>query len=549
MDTTRIVELFIEDDFEEAGIEAISLVSRPAHDEKWMAFKSDSCSCNVDEKFEEVEELFPYTVVPEDFCQLNPKLLELGEPYSQLIDEGYEIIKMEKITPMMVHQMNQEKFTTSKPNDPSFLDEGKYKVRFKYIGPNDDVTRRFCSDMMSANRVYRKEDIDNLTDTVANSEFGFYDIFLYRGSYNCRHVWVRLLYKKTEKIRNDASSEKGLETEQPLGSGLQPNTVPKKQRQGDGGTLKPRQGPNATFKEDMGLEDACWEGYEPIGTKILDGREVPNCVPIKMTEDDFADTISDYPEGVKNAAKRAVDYAEKNGWGSCGTQVGKTRASQLAKGENISVDTLKRMYSYLSRHKSDLTSSKSYDEGCGKLMYDSWGGEPALKWAERKLESLQKQKMVFAFDEDKRIIIGAAMVPNKFIHRYDDLGNLYYVFFSKESIKKLADRFMKQKRVDQTSVDHDGVKLDSVYVTESWISEDPKLDKSHKYGFELPEGTWFVTMSVDRTKEGDQVWKMIKDKSLTGFSVEGLFAEKSIFSKEDEKINQIKQLLKSITDE
>ena len=78
MDTTRIVELFIEDDFEESGIEAISLVSRPAHDEKWMAFKSDSCSCNVDEKFEEVEELFPYTVVPEDFCQLNPKLLELG---------------------------------------------------------------------------------------------------------------------------------------------------------------------------------------------------------------------------------------------------------------------------------------------------------------------------------------------------------------------------------------------------------------------------------------------------------------------------------------
>ena len=64
MDTTRIVELFIEDDFEESGIEAISLVSRPAHDEKWMAFKSDSCSCNVDEKFEEVEELFPYTVHP-----------------------------------------------------------------------------------------------------------------------------------------------------------------------------------------------------------------------------------------------------------------------------------------------------------------------------------------------------------------------------------------------------------------------------------------------------------------------------------------------------
>jgi hypothetical protein len=138
------------------------------------------------------------------------------------------------------------------------------------------------------------------------------------------------------------------------------------------------------------LEDACWEGYEPIGTKEIDGREVPNCVPIKMTEDDFADTINDYPDTVKNAAKRALDYADKNGWGGCGTGVGKQRANQLAKGENISVDTVKRMYSYLSRHKVDLQSSKTYEDGCGKLMYDSWGGESGLKWAETKLKQLEK---------------------------------------------------------------------------------------------------------------------------------------------------------------
>ena len=141
---------------------------------------------------------------------------------------------------------------------------------------------------------------------------------------------------------------------------------------------------------EFGLEDACWEGYEAIGTKILDGKEVPNCVPIKMTEDDFADTINDYPDTVKNAAKRALDYADKNGWGGCGTGVGKQRANQLAKGENISVDTVKRMYSYLSRHKVDLQSSKSYEDGCGKIMYDSWGGEAGLSWAEKKLKQLEK---------------------------------------------------------------------------------------------------------------------------------------------------------------
>jgi hypothetical protein len=109
-----------------------------------------------------------------------------------------------------------------------------------------------------------------------------------------------------------------------------------------------------------------------------------------MTEDDFAESINDYPESVKNAAARAVKYADENGWGSCGTDVGKQRASQLAKGENISVDTLKRMYSYLSRHKVDLTTSKEYGDGCGKLMYDSWGGESALTWAEKKLEQLSE---------------------------------------------------------------------------------------------------------------------------------------------------------------
>lgn len=320
-----------------------------------------------------------------------------------------------------------------------------------------------------------------------------------------------------------------------------------------------------------GLEDACWEGYEAIGTKIVDGKEVPNCVPIKMTKDDFADTISDYPEGVKSAAQRALNYAEKNGWGSCGTGVGKQRANQLAKGESISVDTIKRMYSYLSRHKVDLDSSKEYGDGCGKLMYDAWGGKAGLSWAERKLAQLEKEKMseekkplslkemerwggikvdarkLLFYDDEKRIVVGAAMVPNKMIHRYDSFGNMYYVFFSKQSVRKLANKFMRLRKTDETSIEHDGKKLgaEKVFITESWVSEDPIKDKSAAYGFNLPAGTWFVSMRVDDPK----VWNMIKSKELTGFSVEGLFAEKSLFSKEDKQINQIKKILKSTHDD
>ena len=100
------------------------------------------------------------------------------------------------------------------------------------------------------------------------------------------------------------------------------------------------------------------------------------------------ESYSDYPDGVKNNAKRVLEWVDKNGWGSCGTGVGKQRANQLAKGEPITVETIKRMYSYLSRHKSDLTSSKTYSDGCGKLMYDAWGGKAALGWSRNKLRTL-----------------------------------------------------------------------------------------------------------------------------------------------------------------
>lgn len=100
------------------------------------------------------------------------------------------------------------------------------------------------------------------------------------------------------------------------------------------------------------------------------------------------ESYSDYPDAVKNNAKRALEWADKNGWGSCGTPVGKQRANQLSKGEPISVETIKRMYSYVSRHEVDLENSKSYSDGCGKLMMDSWGGLAAGRWAKSKLKEL-----------------------------------------------------------------------------------------------------------------------------------------------------------------
>ena len=106
------------------------------------------------------------------------------------------------------------------------------------------------------------------------------------------------------------------------------------------------------------------------------------------SQTELEESYSDYPDGVKGNAKRALEYANENGWGSCGTPVGKQRANQLAGGEPISVDTIKRMYSFLSRHEGDLETSTAYGDGCGKLMYDAWGGKAALGWSRNKLREL-----------------------------------------------------------------------------------------------------------------------------------------------------------------
>ena len=113
---------------------------------------------------------------------------------------------------------------------------------------------------------------------------------------------------------------------------------------------------------------------------------------MELTSIKNADSYSDYPEAVRNNAKKVLKFVEENGWGSCGTDVGKQRANQLAKGEALSVDTIKRMYSYLSRHEVDLQSSTSYEDGCGLLMYDAWGGKAALTWSRSKLRQLGEIK-------------------------------------------------------------------------------------------------------------------------------------------------------------
>ena len=107
---------------------------------------------------------------------------------------------------------------------------------------------------------------------------------------------------------------------------------------------------------------------------------------IDQTEEDF-ESYNDYPESVSNNAKRGIKLNEAVN-NKCATLVGKQRAQQLAKKENISVDTIKRMYSYLSRAEVYYESGDT--ESCGYISYLLWGGKSAKSWAESKLKSIGK---------------------------------------------------------------------------------------------------------------------------------------------------------------
>ena len=94
-------------------------------------------------------------------------------------------------------------------------------------------------------------------------------------------------------------------------------------------------------------------------------------------QQEFVESITDYPQYITDTAKRAKKWVDENGYGSCMTPVGKSRLNQLAKGEPLSIETLKRMRAFGSRHKKDWDSSKSFEEGCGYLALASWGFEPS----------------------------------------------------------------------------------------------------------------------------------------------------------------------------
>ena len=130
----------------------------------------------------------------------------------------------------------------------------------------------------------------------------------------------------------------------------------------------------------------------------------------------------------------------------------------------------------------------------------------------------------FEVDEDQRIVVGPAMIPNKMIRRRDENGNPYYVYFKEETIRSIAEDYFEEYKQNNTNMEHQSDKTHTRNtLLESWIVEDTNKDKSAIYGFELPKGSWMVSYKIN----DDEMWEQVKAGKLKGFSVEGYFVERA----------------------
>tara|TARA_R110000751_G_scaffold86593_2_gene172302 strand:+ start:415 stop:1125 length:711 start_codon:yes stop_codon:yes gene_type:complete len=125
-------------------------------------------------------------------------------------------------------------------------------------------------------------------------------------------------------------------------------------------------------------------------------------------------------------------------------------------------------------------------------------------------------------DTEKQEIISPALIPDKNIYRYDaETDSDYYVYFSKDTVKNCAYSYLKNNNHHKATYQHKD-RVSGVLTVESWIIEDPEMDKSTLYGFKLKKGTWMVKMSITNS----ELWEKVKSGDIRGLSIEGFFTSK-----------------------
>lgn len=139
-------------------------------------------------------------------------------------------------------------------------------------------------------------------------------------------------------------------------------------------------------------------------------------------------------------------------------------------------------------------------------------------------------------NEEKRLLLGAVLVPDKLIPRKAKDGSMYNIHFSAETIRKCSELYLMRSQQNNATYEHSRP-IDDMSVVESWIVEDSEKDKSALHNLSYPIGTWVVCMKCNN----DQVWNDVKSGAIKGFSIEGKFDD-SVKMSELEVIDQLRKI-------
>jgi len=142
-------------------------------------------------------------------------------------------------------------------------------------------------------------------------------------------------------------------------------------------------------------------------------------------------------------------------------------------------------------------------------------------------------------DKEKKLLVGALLIPNKPIYRRSG-DDEYYIYFSKETVVKASQMYLMNGNQSKATLEHEH-DINGLTLVESWIVEDEVHDKSRKFGMNVPVGTWMGSVKVNN----DEVWNdFVKTGKVKGFSIEGYFADK--MERPKEPINDLQEELKAI---
>tara|TARA_B110000967_G_scaffold14233_1_gene13654 strand:+ start:616 stop:1203 length:588 start_codon:yes stop_codon:yes gene_type:complete len=162
--------------------------------------------------------------------------------------------------------------------------------------------------------------------------------------------------------------------------------------------------------------------------------------------------------------------------------------------------------------------------------------------------ALNNQEIKLAeINKEKRLLMGALLIPQKPIYRKSGKEE-YYIFFSRKTVERASQMYLQNGNQSNSTLEHDS-QLKGLTLVESWIVEDKEKDKTALYGLDVPVGTWMGSVKVDN----DEVWNdYVKSGKVKGFSIEGYFADKlerpkeeieENLSAEDKLINELKKAL------